>query len=146
MILDGQNEFSKNQAITASANSTNVIDTSLARDIGTGEEFYIHINVTETFDDTDDNSTVAVALITDDNESLSSPATVQSLVTLPALTPAGTQLYFRVNPANLVPFQRYLGLSYTVANGNLSAGKITAGLVRNIQKADTYVASGFKVT
>lgn len=146
MYLDYENEFSAAQAITATANSEHVIDTSVARDLGTGEDFYIHVNVVEGFTDTDSNSTVAIALITDDNSGLASPATVQQLGTLPALSPAGTQLYFRVHPENLVAFQRYLGLSYTVANGNLTTGKITAGIVRNIQKANNYPASGFTVT
>lgn len=151
MFLDEQNLFSDQQAITATANSENVIDTSVVRDLGAGNGdaaglLRVFINVTETFDDTGDDSTVAVALVTDDNAALSSPATIRTLVTLAANTPAGTQLYFDIEPENGVAFQRYVGLVYTVANGNLSAGKITAGLVRNIQKSEIYPASGFTMT
>ena len=146
MYLDGQNLFSEKQAITAAAVSTNVIDTSKARDIGTGEEFYIMVQVTTSFTDSGSDSTLAVALVTDNNESLSTPATIRTLVTLPALTAAGTTLFFRIEPQGLVPFERYIGLSYTPANGNLTTGAITAGIVRNIQKSKNYPASGYKVT
>lgn len=145
MYLDGENLFSENQAITATAVSENIIDTSVARDIGTGENLYISLTVTETLDDSGDDSTIAVTLITDDDEQIGSPDVIRSLVTLPANAPAGTQLYFKLEPENLVTFKRYLALNYTVANGNLSAGKLTAGLVRNIQKSQNYPASGFSV-
>lgn len=145
MIIDGQNLFSENQAVTAAAVSSNVIDMTTARDVGTGEELEIFVTVTETLDDVGDNSTLAIALVTDNNAALSSPTTVRSLVTLPANTAAGTTLYFCVDP-QYVAFERYLGLSYTPANGDLSAGKITAGLVRTIQKSQNYPASGFTVT
>lgn len=145
MYIDGENELSLNQAITASANSEDIIDTTKARDIGTGEPFYVSLTVTEAFTDADSNSTVTVNLATDSDSAFGSPTVVQPLVTLPALTPAGTQLYFRVHPENLVAFERYIGLTYVVANGNLTTGKISASLVRNIQKANEYPASGYTV-
>jgi hypothetical protein len=145
MQLDAQNLFSDQQAITAAANSTNVIDTRDVRDIGSGENFYIMVNVNETLDDAGDDSTLAIALVTDDNAALASPATIRTLVTLPANTVAGTTLYFKIEPAQLVAFQRYIGLVFTPANGNLSAGKITAGIVRNIQQQGVYPASGYAI-
>jgi hypothetical protein len=146
MQLDQQNLFSDQQAVTAAANSTNVIDLRDVRDIGAGEGFYIMVQVNETLDDAGDDSTLAIALVTDDNAALSSPATIRTLVTLPALTAAGTTLYYKIEAAQLVAFQRYLGLVYTPANGNLSAGKITAGIVRNIQQQGIYPASGYSIT
>ena len=146
MFIDAQNLFSENQAVTATANSTNVIDLGVARDIGNGEDLYLMLAVTETMDDTGDNSTLAVTLLTDDNASLSSPTTVRTLVTFAANTPAGTVYYYKLNPQNDVALERYIGLTYTTANGDLSAGKFTAGLVAGIQKAEKYVASGFMMT
>lgn len=145
MFLDAQNLFSNAQAITAAANSTNVIDTRDVRDIGSGEDIYIFLTVTTSFTDSGSDSTLAVALVTDDNAALSSPATVRTLVTLPALTAAGTTLYFKLEAENLVAFQRYIGLVYTPAGGNLTTGSITAGLVRGIQQDRKY-ASGFSIS
>jgi len=145
MILDGQNMFSEAQAITAAAVSTNAIDTSLARDIGNGENIYIMLQCDVAMTDVDSNSTLAIALVTDSDEALGSPTVVRTLVTLPALTAAGTTLFFKLEAENLVAFERYLGLSYTPANGNLTTGSFTAGLVRTIQKSQEYPASGFSV-
>lgn len=145
MLLDKQLMFSEDQAITAAADSTNVIDLSSVRDVGRGEELYIALTVTETFADSGSDSTLTVELQTDDNAAMSSEAIVQSLVTLAALTAAGTQLFFRLPNEALVAYQRYLALKFTPNNGNLSAGKITAGIVKSIQKSVAY-PSGFSIS
>lgn len=145
MIMDAQLVFSENQAITASANSTNVIDLSDVRDIGIGEELWLGVQVTETFADSGSDSTVALSLITDDNAAMSSPATVRSLNTLAALTPAGTIYWYRIPPETLVAYQQYIALAYAVAGGNLSAGKITAFLTRDPQKTKNY-ANGYSIS
>ena len=44
MILDAQNQFSSAQALTATADSTNVIDLGVAREIGVGEPMCVLIN------------------------------------------------------------------------------------------------------
>lgn len=134
MILDKQLMFSEAQSITATADSANVIDLGVARDIGVGEELYIMVKVDETFADSGSDSTVTVALVTDDNAALSSDSTVRTLVTLSALTAAGTIYYFKLPIEAGTAYERYAALTYTVANGNLSAGKITAGIVKDIQK------------
>lgn len=145
MILDADLLFSEDQAITSAADSENVIDLQAVRDIGVGEALYIFVAVTETFDDAGDDSTLKIDLVTDDNESLTSDSVVQTLVTLDALTAAGTIHYFRVPPENLNAYERYIGLAYTPANGNLSAGKITAGIVKDIQAVKEY-ASGYSIS
>jgi hypothetical protein len=140
MILDAELEFSVSQAITATADATNVIDLGVARDVGEGEELYVFVNVTETFADAGSDGTVAIALVTDDNAALTSDATVRTLTTLPALTAAGTLLFFRLEPNQLAAghYQRYLGLTYTVANGPLTAGKISAGIIKDISQFKAY--------
>lgn len=145
MILDGQNMFSEAQAITAAAVSTNAIDTSVARDIGTGEGLYVMVQCDVAMTDSGSDSTLAIALVTDSDPALGSAAVIDTLVTLPALTAAGTTLYFKIDPEKLVAFERYIGLSFTPAGGNLTTGSFTAGLVRNIQKSQNYPASGFSV-
>lgn len=138
MIMDQELLFSDNQSITAEADATNVIDLETARNIGVGEDLYIALTVTETFDDGSDNSTLTVSLVTDDNEAMSSDATIQTLVVLPATCAAGTQYFFKLPVAVLEAYQRYITLHYTPANGDLSAGKITAGIVKDIQKWTAY--------
>lgn len=145
MILDADLEFSNEQAITATANSTNVVDSAVVTDLGVNEPLYIVLTVTETFADSGSDSTVAVTLVTDDNAALSSTATVEAMVTFAALSAAGTQYTFKLPFETSVAYQRYLALTYTLANGNLSAGKISAHMTTTPQKFDAY-ASGYSIT
>jgi len=134
MILDAQNLFSDAQAITATAVSTNAIDLDAANiDLGSGENLYVHLNVDVAFTDSGSDSTVTVTLVTDDNAALSSATAVQTLGTFAALTAAGTKIIARIQP-NLT-LEQFVGLNYTLANGNLTTGSITAALVLD---ADTY--------
>ena len=144
MIMDSQLLFSDEQAVTAAADSTNVVDLGVARDIGISD-LWLFLLVTETMDDTGDDSTLAVTLVTDDNAALSSDSVVMSLVTIPALTAAGTIYFWRIPTEILVAYERYLALAYTPGNGNLSAGKFTAGIVKDIQHWTAF-ASGFSVS
>ena len=141
MILDAELMFSEDQAVTASAASTNYIDLGVARDIGNGENLYLVLLVTETMDDAGDDSTLAVTLQTDDNTSFSSATTLETLTTFAALTAAGTVVYKRIDPAS---YERYIRLYYTTANGDLSAGKFTAFITKDIQKYADY-ASGYSI-
>lgn len=145
MILDAELEFSSEQAVTASAASTNIVDLGVARDIGVGEETYIRIGVTETMDDSGDDSTLTVSLQTDDNSSFGSASTIATLVTIPATTVAGTEYFIKVPIAITQDYERYIRLYYTIANGNLSAGKFDANIVKDIQKYKDY-PSGFSIS
>ena len=154
MILDAQNLFSDEQAITASAASTNIIDLGAERRIGTGEPIDILIQLVADMTDSGSDSTVAVTLQTDTDVAFGSPATyatilgdMSSTVTFAATTTAlGTankpsKLLFRFIPDHRI--DRYLRLYYTVANGSLSTGSVTAGIVKD---ADAYRAYADNVT
>lgn len=132
MIIDNNLLFSDAQAITATAASTNVIDTgplfsgNTGRRLGHGKRAYIFVTVDTAFTDSGSDSTVAITLRTDDNASMSSATVVATLTTLAALTAAGTKAFF---PIPMAAYERYIDLNYTLANGNLSTGAITAGIV-----------------
>lgn len=137
MIIDAQNMFSNAQAITAAAGSTNTIDLKAVRDIGTGQPLYIALLVTTTLDDTGDNSTLAVALEGDSTESFTPDAT-RTLVTLAANTAAGSQYFFPLQPNGGPEQLRYIRLSYTPANGDLSAGAVSAWLTHEAPVSKAY--------
>jgi hypothetical protein len=50
LVLDRRVLFSNDQAITASANSTDIIDLSSLRDVSSGEPVIVLVQVTEAFD------------------------------------------------------------------------------------------------
>ena len=138
MLIDKQLVFSDDQAITASAASTNVIDLGEARDIGNGEELFLYIQVTETLDDVGDNSTITPKLETYDNEAFGSATTLRTYEAITANKAAGSEYFYRLEPAS---YERYIRLYYTVANGDLSAGKLTATIVKDIPKQRHYPTS-----
>ena len=93
MILDKQALFSDEQAITAAALSDNVMDMRvLNRRLGTGTPLEIVLAVTEDMTDAGSDSTLTVQLVGDADEALASPQVLQELFTVPAASPAGTQL------------------------------------------------------
>lgn len=137
MILSDQNILSDDQAITATAASTNYIDlgamgtpvkgaAALTRDLGKGTPVPILVQATEAFTAAG-AATLTIDLEVDDNTSFSSATTVwtsgaigkatliQGYEALIDYIPKGTN-------------ERYVRLNYTVATGPMTAGKITAGI------------------
>lgn len=146
MLLDSTNLFSNQQAVTSTANSTNVIDLSQARDIGPGHDINFFIAVTQ--DATAAGSaTVQFALVTADTADLATNPVVlmqTDAIGKAALT-AGTQILRGAVPASRTAGKRYLGVTYTVATGPLTAGKFTAGLAFDLQ-ANTGYPSGLNIS
>lgn len=73
MILDGQLQFSNDQALTATAVSTNVVDLSVKRDIGIGEAMAVVVSIGVDADYTTTDETYQVVVQTDGNEGFASP-------------------------------------------------------------------------
>lgn len=128
MILDKTLLFSEEQVITVTADSTNVIDLGVARDIGPGTPIYLYIGVAQTFT-AGGAATLTISLQgSPDNAAwttyLTSPA--YALATLVA----GAKLLSIAIPAifsgQAIP--RYLKPVYTVATGPMTAGSLNAGL------------------
>jgi hypothetical protein len=138
MIWDAQNLFSDAQAITATAPSDNIIDfgasgkpvgaaAAIRRDLGRGSRVPLRIQMVEAALAAG-AATLTVELQVDDNAAFSSPKTVST--SGPIGKAALTAGY--IFPLDLFPRgtdERYARLVYTVANGPLTAGKITAGVV-----------------
>ncbi len=139
MIFSVQQLFSDDQAVTATAISTNVIDlgvpatpfgaaAALPQDIGKGVEIPILVQVTTAFLTlTQLTITVEVSAAA----TLTTPTVLASEVVLLAALVAGKQMHVRVvpNDASL----RYMGIRYTVGGSDATAGKMTAGITMGNQ-------------
>lgn len=136
MILDAALLFDNNvQHLTTEA-GTDYIDLGANRNMGVGEELYFFAVVTTAFTDGSSNSTMTLTLETDDSSSFGTATTAMTIGTFAALSAIGSRLVARLQPD--VINERYLRLKYTVANGDLSTGKFTAGLTKNIQAFTAY--------
>jgi hypothetical protein len=136
MITDNELYFSEEQAVTATADSESVVDLGVERDIGRGENLFLVVQCTEAMTDAGSDSTVAVTLETDDNTGLTSAVVLDTVGTFAALSAAGTRFVRRLPPSD--NYERYLGVRYTVANGNLTTGKFTAAIVKDVNLDKVY--------
>ena len=136
MFLDHQLIFSDAQALTAAAASTNYVDLSVARDIGTGQSLYVFVSVDVALTDAGSNSTVSVDLYYDSTTTFT-PDDTQRMFIIPATAAAGSLYFARINPI-LVTNYRYAELYYTMNNGDLTTGTVTAGIVMGVQKNFSY--------
>jgi hypothetical protein len=143
MILDAALQFDLGvQHLTTEA-GTDYIDLGSNRNLGVGEDLYFYAIVTVAFTDSGSDSTMTLSLETDDNTAFSSATTAQTIGTFAALAAIGTRLVAKLQPDVIV--ERYLRLKYTVANGNLTTGKFTAGLCHDIQAFTAY-AKGYTIS
>ena len=132
MILSAQQLFSDDQAITASADSTNVIDLGVAAtpygaaaalnaDVGKGAKVPLLIQVTADFDNL---TTLEIKVSTGATTALGT--TIISKVVALADLVAGYQFPVNVLPEQLT--ERYLGIEYVVVGTAPTAGTVTAGI------------------
>jgi hypothetical protein len=140
MIIDAQNRFSDAQAVTASAISTNVLDLGAlptTRDLGVGKSVYLCIYV-DTTTVSAGSTTCTFSLESDSTADLATSATVHwtSTAIAKATLVAGYVVAQVAIP--LGSYERYLGVRYTVAVANFSAGAFTAFLTTDLQKWRSY--------
>lgn len=132
MILSAQQIFSDQQAITGSADSTNVIDTGvrgtpygavapLNGDIGKGNKICLLVQVTEQF-----NNLTSLEIKISTGTTTALGTTIASEVVLIADLVEGKQLNIDVLPNGIT--ERYLGIEYVVTGTSPTLGKITAGI------------------
>lgn len=145
MIIDQLLRVSADQAVTATAVSTDKIDLSQARDIGEGQDLYFVFTVTETFLTL---TSLTFEVVTDDNASLSSPTVIAATGAITLASgglAAGKQYIVNIPPQIASLGERYLGARYTVGGSNATAGKVTADITLSIQDGRKFYASGFSV-
>lgn len=130
MIFDLTNKFSSEQAVTATAASTNVVDLGVtSRDIGIGEVIPVWVGVDVDFAGL---TSLQVSIQTDDAENFSSAVTVvQTGAVLLADLKAGYEFAIQSIPKNVLG--RYVRVNYTVV-GTGTAGTITAGITAGNQQ------------
>ena len=125
MILDYENMFSNDQAITTTDVSDNVV--ALGPEAGDGAGRKIVIAVTEDFAGL---TSLAVALQTDDNEAMASLATV---LTTQAFLAAELVAGFLIEiPIPAMEMEAYARLNFVVV-GTATAGTVKAGIVLDTQ-------------
>ena len=143
MIFDASLLLSDQQAITASAPSTNIIDlgatgtvygasAALVRDVGKGEDVPITIQVTETFNNL---TSLDIILQTDDNTGFSSPRDVIKHTLLLADLKAGRPSVIVELPPGVA--ERYMRVYYTVTGTAPSTGKVTAGIIASYPQSNS---------
>lgn len=139
MIFSAQQLFSDDQAITADAVSTNVIDLGVAgtpygaaaalnRDVGKGCPVPILVQVTESFNNL---TNVEVTIEVSANSDLSSSTVLASETIAQADAVAGKQMFVQVLPNGAD--QRYLGIRYNITGAAPSTGTFTAGITMGNQ-------------
>jgi len=138
MILDYHLKLSDAQKITASAASTNYIDSTVAGNM-LNTELYIVGSVNTAFDSQNDTATLTIAIQADNDSAFGSPTV---LYTSPAFTVAALAAGFQPIKMRL-PFQtpaadgttakpeRYLRAYYTAGTENFNAGKLDLFLVND---------------
>lgn len=130
MILDNQTLLSNDQAITADAGSTNVIDLSpvasgLVRDIGPGKAIPLLIQVTEDFNNM---TSMVVSIQTDDNSGFATPKTVVSTGAIPlADLKAGYQVNLDYVPRGTN--EKFMRVYYDITGTAPTTGKVKAGVL-----------------
>lgn len=136
--------FSVDQAITATADSTNVLDTQATptlKDLGI-RPMFVEVLVTEAFDNL---TSLAVGVKSDSTTNLDTSETVHftQTILLAALT-LGARFILPIPVGQNV--ERYLGIEYTVTGTAPSVGKVTAVLVPHAAPSMQYFPDGSSIT
>ena len=129
MFMDERNEFSDGQTCANAAStvlSTNVIDSSVARDLGNGQPVYLVIQIDVAVSGS--SSTVNFRLRSDSTaatHATTSTAHVETGAIAEAVLVAGHQISLAL-PAEGNAYEQFLGLQAIVGTATTSAGTYSA--------------------
>lgn len=138
MITDKLLQVSEAQAVTATTVSEDVVDLSVARDIGAGEDVYFHFTVDEAVTAAG-AATVDLQVVVSDAAALTSPVVIACSGSVPkAELVAGKRYVLCVSPMIGSTGKRYLGARYVVGTGPLTAGKFSAVVIKDAQDYKVY--------
>jgi hypothetical protein len=150
MLIDSQNSFSWEDAVTADTISENVMDllsgaikgltANTIRDIGAGKALYLHAVVTTALASSGETTSLIATLESDSAVGLDASATVHltSDEFEEADLVAGTWIFKGV-PLPPGAYERYLGMRYAVgAEEDFTSGKISAWISENRYDDRTY--------
>ncbi len=143
-ILDYQNRFSAAQAITLLGDtaSENVIDLSIARDIGGAvtDHLMLLCQVVTAFT-SNGSATLKVTFQASNTEGSGYVDIVSSAAVPVASLTAGYKFLQNEVPSFISStLYRYIRLNYTVGTAAMTAGNVTAGLTPALQHAPVYSA------
>lgn len=110
------------------------------KSLGAGVHVNVEVVVKTAMTDSGSNSTQTVTLEQDDNAAFSSPTEIKTIGVFAAGSAVGQRIEAALSPSDVS--QQYLRLKYTVANGDLTAGKFTSQLRVGNESTPSY-ASGF---
>lgn len=149
MILDKNLCFDTANAITTTRDSTNIIDLSQARDLGTGggmADINVWVEVSTTMTSSTTTATLTTAFeVSTDNSTYTTAAQTDAISTA-SLTAGTTILNIKVPARRLLQgdaLPRYCKLVYT-CSATFGAGAVSAYLAADRQVNDSY-PSGFTV-
>lgn len=123
MLIDSRLEFSDAQAVTTTADSTNVIDLTVERQVGKGRPLFLVVQVDVALDDGDANETYVVEMETDDNAAMTSSV----ILTTMTFTRGDVQGTRQVALVPLERVQQFLQVVYTTG-GTSPSGTFSAWL------------------
>jgi hypothetical protein len=137
MQLDAHLLFSDAQAVTADANSTNIIDLGVGRNLFDGEPLAVVLVIDVAANVADADETYEFEVHTDDNSALSSSTQLIAQAIAGAALTAGSTHVIPV-PVG-VTLERYLGLKFDVG-GTTPSVTVTAFLqpLSMVQKYKSY--------
>lgn len=142
MILDERTEFCDATALNTGAAGSyligDVVDTSVARDLGGDKALYLVVTV-DTTATSGGSATGQFNLVTDDNASLTSPATlVSSKAWAVADMTAGKTLMAVQLPMEGTAYERYIGIQQVTGTAAFTAGKVNAFLTTDVARWKAY--------
>jgi hypothetical protein len=154
MILDNTLEFADAVSVAASAGTANigdVIDLSVARDVGNGEPMYLVISVDTEIITGGSAGTIAFQLVSDSTDTIATNGTqtvhfksrdfvTDDAAANDAALSAGAFPVIVALPMEGQAYERYLAVQAVIATTTVTAGKINAFLTHDVSKWKSYDA------